>query len=254
MKNSETSNFSLGETDSLTSLRVETKTFAEHLTPTVRPVSPKCAPFNAKVVNDRVVVRQGDKGGVPLTCNAEVLLRLEANFLCTWDLETKFLAIEGSNFEVRCLDQRNPLFRVEYKRQPKNVPAAQMHLYAHRDSMTYAMVRAGRTSKRPGRIGVSESPVPTLQNLHFPLGGHRFRPALEDLIEMLIDEFGINRRDDALEVLKEARIKWRLTQTRAAVRDAPGAAADSLHELGYQVTPPSEEPPTQRHPNRLGAL
>ena len=90
-----------------------------------------------------------------------------------------------------------------------------------------------------------------MQDLHFPVGGHRFRPALEDVLEMLIDEFGVDKSGDTLERLQAARVRWRRTQTRAAARDAPGAAAESLRAMGYVVEPPSG---SSDHPERLDRL
>lgn len=151
-----------------------------------------------------------------------------------------------------------PLFRYEYLRSPHNVPAAHLQIHAHRDALTYVltyvMTKTERTSKRPGRTGKRES-IPTLEDLHFPLGGHRFRPALEDVLEMLIDEFDIDHDPNARKALADGRMEWRLTQTKAAVRDAPGAAVAALESLGYTVTPPAPAPaPSTRHEGRLRAF
>lgn len=81
-----------------------------------------------------------------------------------------------------------------------------------------------------------------MHELHFPLGGHRFRPCLEDVLQMLVEEFGIDTADGALDALAAGREKWRRHQTGAVVRDAPEEAVRVLRELGYMVETPSGGP------------
>lgn len=71
--------------------------------------------------------------------------------------------------------------------------------------------------------------------LHLPLGGPRFRPALEDVLEMLVVEFAIDRSAEWRSSLREGRSLWRDTQLRAAVADNPEAAVEALTELGFSV-------------------
>lgn len=96
------------------------------------------------------------------------------------------------------------------------------------------MTGAGRrrtksTSKR--------SRLPNVTDLHFPLGGTRFRPCFEDVLEMLIHEFHLDVANEAaaLEVLTERRAEWRTIQLSAAVRDDMECAARVLRNYGYQA-------------------
>ncbi|WP_454050332.1 hypothetical protein [Cellulomonas sp. Marseille-Q8402] len=92
-----------------------------------------------------------------------------------------------------------------------------------------------------------------MSTLHFPLGGHRFRPAFEDVLEMLVREFGLDTRDGWEDAVRTGRERWRGTQLRAAVRDDPASAAAALGDLGYAVTAPAAAPPGDQR-DRLVAL
>jgi hypothetical protein len=74
-----------------------------------------------------------------------------------------------------------------------------------------------------------------MQDVHFPVGGPRFRPCLEDVLEMLIDEFGIDNAKESSNALARGRQKWRRIQTRTVVRDDPESAVTELKSLGYDV-------------------
>ena len=68
---------------------------------------------------------------------------------------------------------------------------------------------------------------------------------------MLIDEFGIDHDPEMLGSLSDTRETWRLTQTRAAVRDAPAAAVEALEDLGYSVSWTRQEAPPRNNSQRL---
>lgn len=216
-------------------LQNEAEKFADELTQTTQAVAPASSPFVALGVPDRLVVRQSPTEGIPLTVKGEALIYLKANFHCTWDRGREYLTVERSGISVFAVKPSGqPIIRYEYERDADAVPASHMHIHAHRDSLTYMMAKAGVQTRRAERRVLSGE-IPSLQDLHLPLGGHRFRPALEDVLEMLIDEFGVDHDKGALDMLHAARGRWRLTQTRAAVRDAPQAAVEVLRSLGYSV-------------------
>ena len=188
-------------------------------------------------MNDRLVVRQNLDEGIALTVKGEVLMFLKANFHCTWDHVNEYLTVEKSGISVYAVKPTGqPIIRYEYERE-----ALLRSGFSHarpcpsKNSLTYMMAKAGVETQRAERRAISGE-VPSLQDLHLPLGGHRFRPALEDVLEMLIDEFGVDHPEGSFEVLRAARERWRLIQTRAAVRDAPQAAIDALESLGYTVS------------------
>ncbi|NMO88209.1 hypothetical protein [Actinomycetospora sp. TBRC 11914] len=75
-----------------------------------------------------------------------------------------------------------------------------------------------------------------MSELHLPLGGPRFRPCLEDVLEMLVNEFGVECTPEGLTALRDAREQWRGVQLATATRDAPEHAIRALAELGYSVS------------------
>ncbi len=65
------------------------------------------------------------------------------------------------------------------------------------------------------------------------------RPALEDFLEFLISECGIDLASSWRAALADAREVWRRRQIATLVRDAPDEVVRVLLENGYTVTPPS---------------
>lgn len=80
-------------------------------------------------------------------------------------------------------------------------------------------------------------------DVHIPVGGSRFRPCLEDVLEMLIKEFGIDHADHGWRTaLAEGRARWRKYQLMAAITDDPSTAVAKLRELGHSVEWKEENP------------
>jgi hypothetical protein len=79
-----------------------------------------------------------------------------------------------------------------------------------------------------------QATLPRLASLHLPVGGVRFRPSLEDVLEFAIRELGVEALSGWEDAIAEGQQRWRWVQLQAAVRDAiradPGAVGQ-LHEL-----------------------
>lgn len=193
----------------------------------------------------RVAVNQNPPTGIVLCVDASPLVTLKVEYRCCLDTAGHYMAVDSSQFEVRHADEREPLFRIEYNRSSGWVPSSHFHVHAHRDAATFLMARTGRNSPK-GRSRASSTKPPKLQDLHFPLGGHRFRPCLEDVLTMLVNEFGVDSPEGAVEALEDGRAEWRRNQTRAAVRDSPSVSASVLRSLGYRVDEPTAGVPTER--------
>lgn len=238
------------------SLEVQATQFAEDLTRTVHAVVSNCKPFKATALEgaNKFSVKQDPDEGIPLRVDGEPRLLLKVEFYCRLDGPGRFLAVVESNIKVFAdVSKNEPLFRYEYERSAESIPAAHIQVHGHRDSLTYVMTRSGSATKR-GRDRAVKNKVPKMQDLHFPLGGHRFRPCLEDVLEMLIDEFGIDHdKAHSLAALRSGREKWRRTQTKSAVRDDPASAVEVLMSLGYQIElpPGAADPPTNNKRLRL---
>jgi hypothetical protein len=202
----------------------------------IQPVEP----FNVTVAAGRathLVVRQQPEQGVALTVEGEPLLRLSAKFRCTWDSAREYLAVRESALALTSVASDTPLFRYDYLADAdENVPGAHLNIYAHRDEVVFAMMAAGNRLRGKSRsYAVRGGRVPTVSTLHFPLGGHRFRPCLEDVLEFVVREFGIDRKEAWLAAVRSGRVAWRARQLGAAVRDDPAVAVAQLREMGCVV-------------------
>jgi hypothetical protein len=179
---------------------------------------------------------------IPLRVASKHRLNLRIEMNCTWDSSRQFLTLEDSKVAVETLGEgtrAQPIMRYEYERNsPLDIRCAHLHVHAHRDEATWMMTLGQRGR---ARARVARDSMPVLSEFHFPLGGHRFRPCVEDVVEVLVDEFGVETRDaEWRSVLREGRADWRRKQVAAAVRDCPQQAAKALRHRGWVVSPPPE--------------
>lgn len=195
----------------------------------------------------RQMVRQDPPKGVPLAVDGVVVLRLRASFDCSWDHTGRFLAVRRSTIAVAADGTDEPLFRYDFDADSDDkVPSAHLNVHGHRDELVFAMMAAGhRLRGRARTSSVRRGRVPRVSTLHFPLGGHRFRPSFEDVLEMLVREFGLDTRPGWRAAICAGRARWRAVQLQAAVRDDPGSAAEALAGLGYEVRPAAGRPPPE---------
>ena len=133
------------------------------------------------------------------------------------DNESDRLTVTKSKFALRTDDgdEADDVFSYEYGTDPDDdYPEA--HLHVAGDSPPLQQLC--------GRTGVDKR----LRDLHFPVGGRRFRPSLEDVIEMLVTEGFVNHRGGWRDVVRESRREFAEWQLRAAVRRDPDTARDEL--------------------------
>ncbi|MEV4658094.1 hypothetical protein [Micromonospora sp. NPDC049301] len=217
--------------------------FAEDLTSRIGRVIPTAMALSAVVVGSddspRVIVAAYDNGEealFPLHIGGTRRLDLFVKLNCCWDRGASFLAVEESWFHVIPVGDKVPLFRYEYLRRANgSIPAAHVHVHAHRDEFAYALV-AGEKGKARQRWRAGKPP--RMAEFHFPVGGHRFRPCIEDVLNAVVVEFGVDHVDGWEAAVRAGREQWRRTQLRAAVCDAPDEAVAALRGLGYDVKPP----------------
>ena len=122
-----------------------------------------------------------------------------------------------------------PLVRVEYDRSQLGRGRAAAHVHLHANSPEFAWL-----------YGSSGRPAPDLHALHFPVGGRRFRPTLEEFLlfldrEHLFDNWKAGWRPKVLDSLEV----WERRQARATARQFPDEAIGALDALGYRVTAPT---------------
>lgn len=189
-----------------------------------------------------------------LSIRGRTLLSLELSYRCHFDHRQQYLAVKQSHLKVHAghRPHGDPLFRYEYvHEQQGQLPSAHLHVHGHRDQFTRVMTLAGEAGvprRKPDALDSAE--VARMAKLHFPLGGPRFRPCLEDVLQMVQIELGVDTGPDWPSRLNAARANYRRQQTGAVVRDCPAEAVRVLRELGYEVS----DPPGGAHPERLDRL
>lgn len=164
--------------------------------------------IGAQVTDDRVVVAAFDDDGntvdMPLTIQGVHRLDLRVSFRCTFDVTESFLAIEQSEFALIVPTVRHPVVRFDYDRA-RAWASAHVQLHAESSAVGFLRAHAGKTSET--------------WRLHLPVGGRRFRPSLEDVIEFAIAEFNVDRKGGYAQRIEEGRERWRRLQAKAAIRD-----------------------------------
>jgi hypothetical protein len=112
------------------------------------------------------------------------------------------------------------LLHYDYEREkPDDYPEAHLQVCATSVEWEEAM----------GSYGPKGRP---LRKLHLPVGGRRFRPSVEDLIEFVITEQLAAGRPGWKRHVDRGRQRFEERQLRAAVRRNPDIALSVLRELG----------------------
>lgn len=87
------------------------------------------------------------RGIIPLTVDGSALLGLRFHYGCVLDSRNGGLAVSESKIEVFSWGYRNrePLFRVEYLREPKTkgVPSSHIQVHAHNELFTHSLLYVG---------------------------------------------------------------------------------------------------------------
>jgi hypothetical protein len=214
-------------TSAAPSLEDQARQFANELAELLEAVLPDAPPVVAELLADRVVVAPAD--AVPLSVQGERLASLEVHIRCRLDSRGTWLAIDQSAYKLRLDADSTPLLRLEYVRDAHTAPSAHIQVHAQRGALSHLLSRSGH-------------PAPhDMSKLHLPVGGARFRPCLEDLLQLLIVECRVDALEGWMEAVVAGRARWRATQARAVTRDFPREAADVLRQMGYEVISPGNE-------------
>lgn len=156
--------------------------------------------------------------------------RLCLDVLHTLDLDEsgQSLTTNKSTYTLKEVDSDKPIITYDYARDPpNNYPDAHFHLHGESDAIRTMLRRCERGSDKPS-------------DLHFPVGGRRLRPCLEDLIEFCILERLVAPRKGWQEPLERSRGRYRERQVRAAVRQHQVQAAEVLRREGWRVSEPDD--------------
>lgn len=129
-----------------------------------------------------------------------------------FDPEGRYLTMEASTMSLYTspeMDRDQLVVGIDYVREPSNqFPGAHLHVSGHRDDLDDIYLGDKRKTRQ-------------LRDLHLPVGGKRFRPTLEDLIEFMVTEEMVVPRPQWRAVVDAHRATWASKQLRAAVRRSP---------------------------------
>ncbi len=169
-----------------------------------------------------VASRRGEREVIELpTADPLIPLYLNVHYLLGLDDEGTHLAVRTSTFRVQSArDALDGWFHYDFERNKAGYPEAHLQVLARHDEAEQTMRGLSRRRKRK-QFG----------ELHFPVGGRRFRPALEDLIQFLVDEELVVPKDGWEKELERSRREFREIQLRAAIRRDPDVAKQALEDL-----------------------
>lgn len=240
----------------MNTLQEEAQTFAQRISDAVSAFIGDTVPFRAISSGSRFVVSD-DTDGIAIPVGGGGMLALEVTYRCGLDGSGAYLKVLSSKVAVYAggRPKGDPLFRFEYvHNQGDGLPAGHLHVHAHRDQFTRVMTLAAISGTSRRQVAPeAELEAARMSRIHFPTGGHRFRPTLEDVLQMIEEEFGAVPGPTWPEVLRANRVQWRRQQTAAAVSDCPSEAVRVLEKLGYSVTEPDGGPKPDRE-ERLAAF
>lgn len=199
--------------------------------------------------------------GIILRAQGQPVMRLSVRYVCQWSQARRYMAIQKSSVSILPVAEEDlapeeledftptnePLVRFDYEREPNSVPASHLNIHSHHPGLAWIMSR-GHPKSRSARK------APQTDGLHFPTGGHRFRPCLEDIIEALVHDFGLDIAEDGHQILREQRQEFRQRQLAAAVGDDTECAAEALRKKGYEVGLKRDAAGPDRRGDRLQAL
>ena len=143
---------------------------------------------------------------------------LNLSFRLGLDDEQKYLTVVSSFIGVYADDDdRACLCHFDYERdKPGGYPEAHLQVFGESN----ALARWGGRVQDRG-----------LERLHFPVGGRRYRPILEDVIEFLISERLATGKDGWQQAVAGGRGEFQRLQLGAAIRGDPETARQMVREL-----------------------
>lgn len=200
----------------------------------------------------RITQRNGR--GIPLNSDGETVAGLSFRFQCSCRNENSWLQIDKSVIMITVEPEHMPLFHYDYNRErTSETPGAHINIFGSNDAATRIMLSCGKglRSKNRRKKYINDGAFPTFSTLHFPVGGDRFRPGLEDMLQMAVYEFHIDVTDEWEKPLNYSREEYRERQLKALVREYPDLAWDALTENGADLAKRPERPQRSDRPGVL---
>ena len=143
---------------------------------------------------------------------------LDVAYRLRMDSTSTYLAVDASSFGIYAADDDAMcLCRFDYERGKEDYPEAHLQV-------------CGTSAALAAWSGAPQTRE--LERLHLPVGGRRFRPTLEDVVEFLVAEGLADGRSGWQDVLCAEREAFRRIQLRAAIRRDPDTARQALKDFG----------------------
>ena len=207
--------------------------FVDEVATLLAGVLPHPPPMNGEILASRASITVGS--GVPgrkgslteLKINGVAVAYMQAQIGCRVDSSGRYLAVTQSSFALYSSRDKTPLFRLEFEDEMRTKPACHWQVHAERGALAHLLTLGG--ASRPHELSA----------LHLPVGGARGRPCLEDFLQFVVEECGIDHKSDYRQAIDAGRRLWRERQIAAFVRDTPHIGARVLSELGYSVGEPA---------------
>jgi len=177
-----------------------------------------------------------DRVRIPLLVDGEPLAELSITEHLGLDRTATHLKTVKSDLRVFSRLERTPLLRLEYQHDMRSAPIAHWQVHAERGAFSHLLTRANHHRSTSARKPNA------LSSLHLPVGGERFRPCIEDMLQFLVADCGVDSKPGWQNVVEHGREAWRRRQLASSVRDIPAEAARVLHDLGWTVTAPPRLP------------
>jgi hypothetical protein len=221
-------------------LQDRSASFADEVQRTIRSALPGSVAIrstSSPVDPLRYVVAPVDaKSRIPLTIGGEHLADLGVRFFLSMDAVSTWVKAVRTDFAITSVLDRTPLVRLDYRADMHSNPIAHWQVHAERGAMSHLLGRAHAI--RPAMVARPHD----LSSVHFPVGGERFRPCLEDFLQLAIEEMGFDAVDGWEAALADGRERWRRIQLRAMTRDAQVEVVAALRDLGWPIRDPSIDP------------
>ncbi len=146
--------------------------------------------------------------------------------------ERGYLTVERSKFglwlTVKGGKKTRPIVRQEYDRSNTVVPRAHVHFHGESTEMGWLLARNGAECTDEHAF-------------HFPVGGVRFRPTIEDFLRFLEHEqlwTQWNTKPSRSQIVEAGLKQFERTQARATAARHQHEVAEALREAGWSVEPP----------------
>lgn len=179
---------------------------------------------------------------IPLLIGGKEYASLGLKLYQELDRTQVHLKTSRTDFAVYSTLQNAPLLRLEYRSDMRSDPISHWQFHAERGAFASLLSMA----HVEGRVALPHD----LSKLHLTTGGERFRPGLEDLLEFLVTDCGIDACQGWRNAVEDGRETWRRRQLRACVRDLQKEAAEALRAEGWELYPPATIRPEHVAPYR----